>query len=368
MTKLCIIYNTAPRYREAIFREIDNEYDCDWFFGETTTDIKEMDVSRLKNVTYYKTYGNPNRLYWQGKMIQCLFNRKYDNYLILTPTRSLSMWCFIFLKSIFFPKKQIYGWRHGFYGREGKIRKLFERLRFKGLTCEFVYNKRARDLMIESGIAADKVAIIYNSLDYETQLSLRKQLASSDIFYNHFSNRNPILCFIGRLTAVKRLDMLLNAVAHLKREGMHLNVVIIGDGEMRAELESECRNLGLTDNIWFFGACYDEKQNAELVYNSDLCVSPGNVGLTAMHSMMFGTPVITNNDFCHQMPEFEAIIKGKTGDFFDNGSVDSLAETIKEWLENHTDRESVRQNCYAEIDSRWNPDNQMRIIKQVIPR
>lgn len=53
MKKLCIIYNTAPRYREAIFRMLDNEYDCDWYFGPTTTDIKEMDVSFLKNVSMF---------------------------------------------------------------------------------------------------------------------------------------------------------------------------------------------------------------------------------------------------------------------------------------------------------------------------
>ena len=53
MQKLCVIYNTAPRYREAVFRAIDKEYDCDWYFGETKSDIKEMDTSLLKNVTYY---------------------------------------------------------------------------------------------------------------------------------------------------------------------------------------------------------------------------------------------------------------------------------------------------------------------------
>lgn len=56
--KLCLIYNTSPRYREAIFRAIDAEYDCDWYFGHTKTDIKEMDTSQLNNVTYYHTIGN----------------------------------------------------------------------------------------------------------------------------------------------------------------------------------------------------------------------------------------------------------------------------------------------------------------------
>ena len=74
--KLCLIYNTAPRYREAIFRAIDNEYDCDWYFGKTKSDIKEMDTSLLKNVTYYKTYGNPQKLFATAfqKRLQELFN------------------------------------------------------------------------------------------------------------------------------------------------------------------------------------------------------------------------------------------------------------------------------------------------------
>ena len=63
MQKLCLIYNTAPRYRDAVFRAIDFEYDCDWFFGETKTDIKEMDTTQLKNVRYYKTIGNPSKFY-----------------------------------------------------------------------------------------------------------------------------------------------------------------------------------------------------------------------------------------------------------------------------------------------------------------
>ena len=30
MKKLCLIYNTASRYREAVFRAIDAEYNYDW--------------------------------------------------------------------------------------------------------------------------------------------------------------------------------------------------------------------------------------------------------------------------------------------------------------------------------------------------
>lgn len=87
--KLCIIYNTAPRYREAIFQSIDKTYDCDWYFGETKTDIKEMDLSLLKNTKYYKTYGDASSFYWKKGILSLLFKRKYQTFLMLSESRSL---------------------------------------------------------------------------------------------------------------------------------------------------------------------------------------------------------------------------------------------------------------------------------------
>ena len=97
-----------------------------------------------------------------------------------------------------------------------------------------------------------------------------------------------------------------------------------------------------------------------------MCVSPGNVGLTAIHAMMFGTPVITHNDFPYQGPEFEAIKSGVTGDFFSKGDVDSMKMVIIKWFKEHENREAVRMSCYSEIDENWNPHIQVRIISNVI--
>ena len=62
-----------------------------------------------------------------------------------------------------------------------------------------------------------------------------------------------------------------------------------------------------------YGETFDEAEISKLLNHADLCVSPGNVGLTAMHALAYGVPVATHNDFKNQMPEFEAITPGKTG-------------------------------------------------------
>ena len=118
--------------------------------------------------------------------------------------------------------------------------------------------------------------------------------------------------------------------------------------------------------MWFYGACYDEAANAELIYNADLCVAPGNVGLTAMHSMVFGCPVLTHNDFPLQMPEFEAICENETGSFFKRNDIESLADAISDWFGyNGSRRETIRRNCFKEIDTQWTPNHQMNILKSV---
>ena len=82
---------------------------------------------------------------------------------------------------------------------------------------------------------------------------------------------------------------------------------------------------------------------------------------------MFGCPAITNDDFAHQMPEFEAIHEGLTGTFFKAYESDSLTDSISSWLAAHgNQREEVRQACYKEIDTYWNPKNQIKILKRVI--
>ena len=362
--KLCIIYNTAPKYREAIFSSIDKEYDCDWYFGHTVTDIKEMDTFVLKNVKYYKTIGHPDKAHWQRGIIRLLFKKKYRVFLILAETRAISCWLFILLASILCRQKKIYLWTHGWYGKETGVESRLKLWMYRQVAGVFVYGNRARNLLIEKGIDEGKLFTIYNSLDYSHQIELRLSLRKTDFYRKRFNNENPVLIFIGRLTAVKRLDLLIEAVSMLKERGLMYNVVLVGDGTKRIELETLVKSIGLGDHFWFYGACYEEDKNAELIFNADLCVSPGNVGLTAMHTLVFGTPVITHNNFAMQMPEFEAVVPNMTGDFFVYNDALSLANRIELWFKKYgASREVIRNNCFKEIDDKWNPYNQMRIIR-----
>lgn len=366
MGKVCIIYNFAPHYRESIFQLMDREWDCEWFFGENTSDIKGLDLKKLKHASTVPNKYLTGSVYWQkgtGKQIR---DKKYDRYILLGEPKILSSWWVLLQRRLLFRNKKVYLWTHGWYGREGFLKKWMKRLYFGMADHVLTYGEYAKGEAAKQGFDATKISPIHNSLDHERQIRLRAELKPTDIYKDHFGNDRPTLIFIGRLTAVKRLDLLLKALAKLKKDGKIYNLVMIGGGQKEAELKKEAENLGLSENVWFYGPCYDERQNAQLLYDADLCVSPGNVGLTSIHSMVFGTPVISHNDFNWQMPEFEAIKPGKTGDFFKFGDTVDLSRAIEEWFTTHPDRDKVRKDCFDEIDTYWTPEYQMQVLRKVL--
>ena len=357
--KLCLIYNYAQHYRTSIFKLIDNEFNCDFVFGDSMGDVKKMDYTLLKGNVEEIHNRKLGSAYFQRNVLK-LLRQKYDRYIMLGETRCISTWLFLIL-SKFYKNKKVYLWSHGWYGKESKIERIVKKAFFKLADGIFLYGNYARELMIKEGFNKEKLFVIHNSLAYDEQLAIRKQLNPTDIYNAHFGNNNPNLIFVGRLTAVKKLDMILQAMSKSKTK---YNLTLIGGGEKKEELEKLTKELNLTENVWFYGPCYDETELGSFIYNANLCVSPGNVGLTAMHSLVFGTPVITHNYFPLQMPEFESIKEGKTGVFFEYENVDSLTQKIDEWFCTPRSREDIRQMCMKEIDNNWTPYYQIEILKK----
>lgn len=360
--KLCLIYNYAQHYRTSIFKLIDQEFDCDFVFGDSMGDVKKMDYALLKgNVkeVHNKKLGGA---YFQKGVLK-LLGQKYDKYIMLGETRCISTWIFLLL-SKFYKNKNVYLWSHGWYGKETKFERIIKKMFFKLSDGIFLYGNYARELMIKEGFNKDRLFVIHNSLAYDKQLATRKQLKPTDIYNIHYGNNNPNLVFVGRLTEVKKLDMILHAMSKCKDKGEEYNLTLIGDGEKKEELEKLATELNLTKNVWFYGPCYNETELGGLIYNADLCVSPGNVGLTAMHSLVFGTPVITHNYFPLQMPEFESIREGETGTFFEHENIDSLTQKINEWFSTPRNREETRKMCMKEIDEYWTPYYQIEVLKK----
>lgn len=364
MNKICLLSITASHYRYRVYSEMQKQLGCDFVFGIDNTTVKRLDSSKLGNVLNVPNrYIGNSLIYYQPNII-----REMKNYKILINDLgifSITAWALLVIAK--FRGQKIYNWDHGWYGREGFVKKILKRIYFGLADGALIYGDYAVRLMKDNGFNSNKLYAVHNSLDYEKQLDLRKSIMPKPIYKEHFGNDNPVLIMIGRLNMRKNLQQLLEAIAILRENNRFYNVVLVGDGEDKSKLEEMAVRLGIKEQVWFYGACYDEALNAELIYNSDMCVVPGDIGLTAIHAMTFGVPVVSHDYFPNQGPEFEVIKAGVTGEFFKHNDVQSLSDTIDQWFSVHkNDREEVREKCYAEIDSEWTPQYQINVIKKAI--
>lgn len=365
-SSICCIFNIGTHYRKAIYSKMASELRCDFYFGDhLLVPIKKMNYKDVKgfqaelhNVYLFSQF------YWQSKSVRLIF-KPYTCYILDGEPYCMSSWVILLLAKIM--RKKTIAWTHGWYGRESRIKEIVKKLFYSLFSRLMVYGEYSISLMEKEGFDKTKMFCIANSLDYENQLLIRNKLATTSIYTDYFGNSHSVLFYIGRIQKSKKLELVLQAMANLRQKGIPLNFVVVGKDVEGVNLEQEITKNQLEKNVWLYGSCYDEMKIGEMFYNADICVSPGNVGLTAIHAQTYGCPIITHNNFPFQGPEFEVIKQGETGEFFIENDVESLANTIQKWLIiSSSNREKIRQISYSTIDSKWNPHYQIDILKQVL--
>jgi glycosyltransferase involved in cell wall biosynthesis len=366
ISSTCCIFNIAPHYNAPTYQAMDLELGCDFFLGDKLPyEIKKMNYNELKGFKgTLKNIFIISNFYWQVGALKNLF-KPYKNYIFTGEPFCLSTWIILLLAK--FTSKKTYLWSHGWYGDETLIKRVIKKAFFSLADGILLYGEYAKTLMISEGFEEKKLHVIYNSLDYSTQIKIKETLSKSDIYTTKFNNSNPVLLYIGRIQKIKKIEYIIEVLNSLKKKNIYYNFIIVGAEIEHTNLKELIAQYNLENQVWFLGECYEETVLSNLIYNADLTVSPGNVGLTAMHSLVYGTPVITHNNFSNQMPEFEVIETGKTGDFFKENDIEDLTFRIKSWIDTYQfQREIIRKNCFDRIAQHYNPEAQVKLLRNLL--
>lgn len=111
-----------------------------------------------------------------------------------------------------------------------------------------------RDDLVALGVApAGKIAVIRLGLDLDARLAVpagaRGQIREElGIPPDRF-----VLAWLGRMTEIKRADVLLRAFAELRRTTADVDLLVVGDGPLRAGLEGLAHELGIAHACHFTG-------------------------------------------------------------------------------------------------------------------
>ena len=148
------------------------------------------------------------------------------------------------------------------------------------------------------GVRAEKVRQIYNGVDH-TQFTPQsvKPLA---LLPAQWRNLDGIVVAgtVGRLTPVKDQQLLLHAIAQMRREqadiAERLRLIIVGDGPLFPVLAQLIEKLALQDVVWLAG---DRQDVSALLGTMDFFVLPSlgeGISNTVLEAMASGLPVIAS--------------------------------------------------------------------------
>lgn len=142
-------------------------------------------------------------------------------------------------------------------------------------------------------------------------------------------SRRRTLIGIGRLEKRKGFDLLIDVAAKLVREGIDVDVVILGEGKLREELAERAQALGIGDHVFLPGFVHDplEWLRAATVY----VLSSRLEGLptTIIEAMSVGTPVVATD--CPSGPR-ELLDGGSAGLLVPMDDPEAIAAAIRRVL------------------------------------
>ena len=155
-------------------------------------------------------------------------------------------------------------------------------------------------------------------------------------------NRTKDLIYVGRLVSDKGVDLLIEALSILAKEGMQTQLTITGDGPDRAKLEEQVVDLGLAGSVEFVGSRTGQEL-AEILNRHRILVAPSRwpepFGIVALEAIACGCVVIGSDQ--GGLPE--AI--GPCGVTFPNNDACALANALSQLINDPTRREELRQNA-----------------------
>lgn len=187
--------------------------------------------------------------------------------------------------------------------------------------------RNATNVIVVSEWLRDVVLERFQFMHPEVIQVIANGVSMPDEMQNISGNHNNYITFSGRLEYKKGVDILINAYATaLEKDETLPDLVIMGDGTGRRNFVKIAQELGISHRVHFTGMISNLDVHQNLI-NSAMHVVPSLAepfGITAIESMLDGTPVIASNSGGLK----EIVEDEKTGLLVSPGDVDMLASAI----------------------------------------
>lgn len=236
-------------------------------------------------------------------------------------------------------------------------------------THQFVaVGEDVKDIYLREGIGTDaEYETIYSGMPLREYLdagampeserdALRAELG--------FEPGHRVIVMAARLEPRKGHGYLFHAVQRLKPEHPELRVLVVGEGPIRAQLEAQCRTLGIDDRVVFLGHRHDLPRVFAAADVSVLTSLWEGLPRVLVQSAAAGKPIVTFD----VEGAWEVVRDGRNGFVVASQDVPAFTERLRTLLVEHERARSMGAAGREAVGSRWTVETMLDRLDDLYAR
>jgi len=235
---------------------------------------------------------------------------------------------------------------HGNVDQQGAIRNFFDRISFDLSQNCAVSSGVAQSLELIS-VQQKEVIIIENGIDMKVPVAISEKFNNKNLQIK--DDRAFVVGCVGRLVAIKKIDVLIDAIINLQKKYNNIHLYIVGTGPELLSLQKKVITCGLDKNIHFF-----INVSAELYYSLfDCFVLPSDregISIALLEALRAQLPVVVvdkNNNH-------PVITHKKNGLVLTDATAENFFKAIKMYYKKTVNVERIKQNGYIRLKNNFN--------------
>jgi len=333
--RVCFITNFIPPYRKSFYEKLCANSRYDWLVlrgrvGQETgrPDYKGKIAAPTQEVENVERALGPFTLRFQSGVFASVRPYKPDVLVLLGMVGNISNWLLLGWARL--TGRRIVIWACGWEPQKTGSLSLWVKQRLMGVYFgladkSLLYSTKGMNYLASTGVSHSKMQVCFNGIEIDELLA-----NETEIFREAKSLRERESCigdfvfiYVGGLLEEKRVDLLLDAFASVRKDNPATRLWIVGDGPDAARVKAHAERLQLT-GVTFFGRII-EGVDAYFAA-ADVFVLPGLGGLAFNQAMFWRTPCIgTEADGT----EDDLVIDGETGFRFELDQFESLCSVMQ---------------------------------------
>jgi glycosyltransferase involved in cell wall biosynthesis len=241
----------------------------------------------------------------------------------------------------------------GYFGPvRSRLFRWLERWLARGTTALIAVSPQVRDDLVALGVAPqEKFVVIRLGIQLQERVADLNGRADTRRYLGIATDRFTV-GWIGRMTAIKNTEDVLEAFKALRGRGVEATLCMVGDGPDRPVLERRAHELGIMRDTLFLGYQQDV---APLYAAFDALVLPSsNEGtpVSVIEALAARTPVVATR--VGGVPD--VVREGDDGFLVDPGDTDALAERLERLASDPQLRERMGAAARSRVLSRYAVD------------